>query len=477
MNDFFTEAYYGKTSTIKEIEKVIGALTELSKKDPLADYTNHPLNKKLESLFVKQFGFHKIDIVWKRSSESGPIICTWVSLDTALKGKSMYALDTTGYYDKSHTHDVYMMLSSTFAGHYNVSAEEYTAVILHEIGHNFSTGFYNRINYLTSVLNIVMRPVFGTNAEGETVQTGNTIDVSQTLKFTALNVLTTTKLGKGFFALCNRIYDKLLDQVPVLKEIASVITKVANKVNVVWTRLNFINISLKLPMVILMSPLTHLQQVVSRKEEAFADSFATAYGYGVPLNTALVKLSRAGYDKTVSLFNYDKSGFAKIITDIMMAELTMFDVFASGGASHGSTGTRIATAIELINREIDNEQLPTSVKKDLKLQLGSLEKVYNGYVTAEYNGDHLKITAFVRKTIETVFGRRTDVIAKLFPDFYAGYTEISYKDRKPLFRKESVETFEESELFSYLDYMVKEAYDNKMIDDYDMSVLMEIANN
>lgn len=86
---YFTEAYFGKSTTLIEAENVLAQLISEMKVNPIADYTNHQLNSKLEKLLQKQFGFKGVHIVWKRTAEAQPNIMTIINSDIIFKGKGI----------------------------------------------------------------------------------------------------------------------------------------------------------------------------------------------------------------------------------------------------------------------------------------------------------------------------------------------------------------------------------------------------
>ena len=66
------EAYFGKSATLEQAESIIGEIMRVIRLNPSGDYTNHPLNKKLEMLFEKQFGVKNMYIIWDRTPISKP---------------------------------------------------------------------------------------------------------------------------------------------------------------------------------------------------------------------------------------------------------------------------------------------------------------------------------------------------------------------------------------------------------------------
>ena len=57
LDDIFYESYIGKTKYLLQAESILSKMIATMRKDKTIDWSNHPLNKQLEKLFVKKFGF------------------------------------------------------------------------------------------------------------------------------------------------------------------------------------------------------------------------------------------------------------------------------------------------------------------------------------------------------------------------------------------------------------------------------------
>jgi len=417
--DLVLEAYYGKSNTISQIEDVIGEILDILEHDNLVNLKKNPLTSKLESLISQQFGFKQVHIIWNRNIECMINVSTIISMDTAFRGNSKYIIDSkNGYYDKSNSHVAYINLSASIPKQFGINKGEYTAILLHEIGHNFDTSIYGTITYLTFLVKCAIDAITlpknmsldASAAQINSVRQRRLID-------SAGKVLMTTGPVKDSLNTINVIIEWTLDHIPFYRKISDICIQIGSAL-VRWLGLLVSPLAiLSVPVYVLLSPVYHLQGAISRKSEAFSDSFATAYGYGPQLASGLSKISAAGVLNKNSKIN--NQGVVKVLTDLAMLSVTIMDVFATG-SNHGSIGTRITTTIELIKRELNTNDLTPEVKVELRNQLKSLEKIYQNYLDAVYNGTQLPMTAAVRHLVDEAFGGRADFIAKFLPDFYAG---------------------------------------------------------
>ena len=144
-----TEAYFGKTKNLMEIEKLVAAaLKRFTIKDlkaggkrliDAAKFNSSPENRKIEALFCKEFGFKEMVLHW----DGDPIPNAWTLGHGLMKladGSEPILPIRNGdgtYYDAKH---MYLCVVNIYVGgfaDYNFTADEVVACILHEIGHNF----------------------------------------------------------------------------------------------------------------------------------------------------------------------------------------------------------------------------------------------------------------------------------------------------------------------------------------------------
>lgn len=439
---YFTEAFYGKSPVLKEAEKVLGQMVAQMKEKPLADYTNSPLNDKLQSLLEKQFGFRKVYIVWKRTANASPNAFSYFSSDIVFKGSSIVTIDKKkGYYDKSHSHVCVILASSTMVPLLDLSPAEYMAILLHEIGHNFDYSPYMLVRVAVTMISKVCqqlsddvkrnlpRSMYGLPQDHVTTAVNTTISIAP---YTNSGKIVTSE----FYKLTEKIFDKLGILKNLARAISNTVSVVAKGSEMFLSPL----ISLSLPAFILLSPLVHLTSTISRKSEIFADSFAVSYGYAPDLSSALSKLEGANLLKFRMSDPKAETGLIRIMKDIAMANRYVLSVFADG-SGHGSNDTRIMGQIKQIKAEIKSQGYPKEVERELMNQLSETEKCYEAYLKIADSDARLVITGWVRNLLVQLFNGNTDFIVKLFPN-------IDIDNPGRLVAKESVDDFFEDFVFT-----------------------------
>ena len=204
-----------------------------------------------------------------------------------------------------------------------LTPKELTACLLHEIGHNFTLGILPLCTGLDAII-LALRIA----NRSKLASFGNRDTTDDDLQNDA-NIL-------------RRILDSLWKQIP---NYASFLKAVGGDI---LDSVKYI-ISKLLP--------TNANRYA---DEKFADSFATMYGYGKPLLTALDKLDRSSdSDAWVKSHPF----YAILEGAIFTAILILFD-------EHPSTSARIRTQIMQLQYELDNDKtLSKYVRKDLEKQI------------------------------------------------------------------------------------------------------------
>ena len=394
---YFTETYFGKSSTLVEAENVLASLIFEMRKNPLADYTNHPLNSKLEKLLQEQFGFRGVYIVWKRTPEYTPNVMTLFNSDIIFKGKKMVVVDKKkGYQDKEHRHICIIHASSTLASQLNLTPEEYLSILLHELGHNFDYSCYLILNYMMQMYNIIISACSG-NAKS------------------ILGIIAQIpKIGKLISYDSESAVEQILDSIPILKKISFYLKKFISSISRVMEIAYIPLVISKIPSYLIFSPLHQFKNLTIRKTEIFADSFAAVYGYATPLASALTKMDSLNMIRGVN--SEKETGLYAFIKDMAMLNRYIISFCFS---NHGTTDARIRTLISTIERDIKEGDYPPEVEKELKNQLKESLEIYKNYV--EIGDERVKLTATIwcRKIITNMCNDNTDIIAKLFPEHLA----------------------------------------------------------
>lgn len=214
-----------------------------------------------------------------------------------------------------------------------------------------------------------------------------------------------TNPGKNFIGEMYSSIESLLDAIPILKGLGKGLRAFMDGFSKVFTYTIGVIAVTTAPIGLLLSPISQLMTSPTRKGEEFADSFATMYGYGTPLISALNKMS------TSNLSN-SETPLIKTMTDLAVCYRYFCNLCAG---DHGTNLDRLNSNISYLTREIAASGYPNEVKREMLLQVRQLEEARDLMLSGKIGEqDKLAISSFIMTFFNELFKGRTDYIAKLF---------------------------------------------------------------
>ena len=156
----------------------------------------------------------------------------------------------------------------------------------------------------------------------------------------------------------------------------------------------------------IISPTTFANQMYEAQSgytgEVFADSFATAYGYGsetVSLQQRLEKMNTNNkYFKKDNKYNV----YNQYLLCMMEVMFTFLD-------PHPMTQTRIKNQINKLRKELNSEEVPPQLKVLIEKDLQKAEKLYEEYLKMSPAEKHLSVIINFRNINETYFGGKLEL--------------------------------------------------------------------
>lgn len=378
---YLTEAVFANgretlEPVLEKIKVVKSTLTELittqEKSKKKADAFNpkafwkHNCFKELENVIKETFGFRSVEIEpWierydtaTKTFDSYEINCyTWRNIRYPVEG----LVSEKGFYDHTHSLNICIRIS---LGLINiVEPEEVLAIILHELGHNIDPALmdikYTQTNILAKYISD--REETFTEEEDDYIKNSE-INKSSAfievlfcmimfLPFIIILISEIIYRLKYFFMGTEKV------QEGKLKEIANML-----KNDKRFNRQN--------------------------NSEAFADNLPRMYGYGVPLMSAMNKMSKDWESKINSRYKLERDR-----ADTML-EITKYCI----KGVHRTDIHRIHSLIREYKADIADPNIPKEVKKQIENDLKEMEIILDSYLN-DFSEMQNKINQLILKEL------------------------------------------------------------------------------
>lgn len=380
------EAFYGKLPEFEEMEKEFTSLIARVEKEGTLKCNPNKFEelRRIEKIFRKLFGFKKACIYIEPYAQPNAYAYSMNVFLIFSDKKAKIEKGDRGFYDTSGTTTLGVFATAGMFDQH-LTAKQWIAIILHEIGHNFDFSPYHKIDYL--IYNIIS---FG-EAKKEVSEWKNKIDDLRDSRYND-----TKKEG-------DKYYDAPKRRSRADKRYEEAIKK-AYKV----TPLQILSLPLKMGyrtvtdfLKILCLPYYTIKLLGGKKAELFADSFATAYGYGEDLISALSVL-----DKYTDKYVDQNSKIARFFNDLHTFQ---YEFLSSVTDSHGTSMERCKECIEKLEWDLAHNEFPPELKEELKREITSLTKQYKAFHTMDPD-EKIRITKIWRIVVVRLFGGRPNLI-------------------------------------------------------------------
>ena len=457
-----TESYFGKTKILLECETVIKEIIsqlriknqeQIGERIGNAAFLNKSsLNKKLESLLKKQFGFGEVKIHWIGQGVANMSGYTngIVKLINTQMPKLPLKQNDGGYYDESHN---YLCVIGIYCGliDLGLKPDQILAFILHEIGHQFDCA---PLSTFASVMDIALVPIetYQTILNFQEFKNYRVRSIKahwglftayawdpQQAKPAAQRFVKELMLGlfeiDDNFRVANKIIDNAAHNINLIDaperaraeltvqdkyirshrdDIKRIWKAQMRKVEPVEAEVKKGSIDwniVKALIHIIFSSVTKNKLLAFHKfmdvignfsSENFADSFATAYGYGPSLTAGVNKLS----EKNLMADRFSRDNDKNVYNQYLYI---LYQVLSMLCDPHPLDQSRIKAQIDNLKKELSKEGVEPEVAKQIKKDLDKCEKVYNSYLDMPDEARHLTVLYNFIKFNNIYFNGKLDV--------------------------------------------------------------------
>lgn len=380
------EAYFGS----KPIEKIQTQLTKarvkyLNQYFQKAKYAKNinidPDMIQLNRCFEEAFGFKSFALyIYSSTIENACTVPVSFRIDSGFNiSRALQSSKSKGYYyNKDAEFSTMVMMSTGIFCNPDITDREVVAIILHEIGHNFTSA----IDHVSNLLVLPTRLLYTIAA------LMNYMTLIEDPDKYVKQVISGTNVTLSAY---NKINDKINKNAPWFKEGAHIFGKYVSILRdlgiEILTFLNNIS-TLSNPLIGIattlitkisqITPFTFFNVYKGYRDEKFADAFATSYGYGPDLATGLDKLGNHGSGLFANQMFNDFPLIGTILNLYKIPTQTISYLFDA----HPKTLARINNQLDYCKMELDNADLDPKMEKELRKNIKEIDsyiqKVYNG---------------------------------------------------------------------------------------------------
>lgn len=351
MTTAVNETYFGKSKELELIEKSFDKA--IQSKDKIDASSLGVVAKQLQ----KKFGFDNVSI----GIDKSPGLNAYTYIDIA-DIKKMKIKTSEGYKAlPGNTCSILVVFSPAMLSGV-LSGKELTAITLHEIGHQFAS---------KRILNSSSLRYMASYIRG----------LSELDKIIRIASQETNSIA-DMFMMIRRVISKLTeDAVFAIKYVINtlILLKDILKTPTLKDTYNLIGDSTKFNRI--MNYINNFDKVkkpikVHDLEEEMADSFATIYGYGPELASALTKIEASDIDDEFD--PYDNSFYNLYIYIPIYTLLSYICTSDSGIAIQ--TSRRVYAQLLTLRKEMNDINTDAKTKKRILADIDELEKVYGKYI-------------------------------------------------------------------------------------------------
>lgn len=370
-NCILKEAYFGKLAEFNEIEKYLGYIVDIAnttfgdsldfklKKKATETLSKSGYIEKLEELFTKAFNLKKFHLsvyypITMMGGEGNPYLNNAFTVPSGfniIKGNlnkvTKTEMLTIGV-------NIDMMLIYTL----KLTPQELMAVILHEIGHNFDASIFSFLALI---------PVIALQTE----VIGNNVDPTKvvgfklgTLPMFVMKFLSAS-IGNRTTTAISKFLTELLDKFPQIGTISNIVSLFFNELSGITRNSNAIQLAINVVMGLptglgTLMYAANPTNLFGYSKERFADSFATAYGYGKELASFSRKLQLGQR----SVISSAAAGIPVLnaFYDLQRVILTYASMIYD---PHPVDATRIYTQLTKLKKDLNDPLLTKEIRNDL----------------------------------------------------------------------------------------------------------------
>lgn len=398
------EIYFGRT---KEMEKLVDRMRILRRKyygQPFFSNMNTDEDLlKFDRLIEDTFGFEAFALIIEPSGNFNAFTLPVSGQLGNDKAKNIMASKNGFKFDKRDGMCTSVFVYSSLFTDERFTDEEILAIILHELGHNFSASICEMGYVMSIVKKVINAMILLISPIAIFIPNGLKIVFHTNKAFAKFYIefMKDIKYNKGLF---NAIY--------ILKSFGNIIKTFIDTIGGLIEPFMIFSPAF-IPILVqnvtkkaydMTNPIILVQTILGKDEENVADNFASFYGFSKELNSALFKMDQYyGGNKGMELStNIPLVGHLyNLLMEPYKLVLRCFD-------EHPTNYQRTANAITYMKKEINKEKIDPKMKKVIQRELENTEEMYDEFVTKLEKTNTKYFARLFGSTMLKIFGMNFD---------------------------------------------------------------------
>lgn len=392
--DILKEVYFGETDEVVKLQSILSKFrarcfkeNEFKKKENTYEEIEK-FNRAVESMFgFSSFALH-VTMDTYINAFTMPICSKLDVLGT----KKNFAPTKKGLkYDKDAGYSCMVFITYELLMSQRFTDREILAIILHEIGHNFSevinkTGtIFSNINKALMCVYTIQDIVIGLLNDEPGYIVGATTNVALSLNSVQKLVIKVKRIIKEKFPTHVIVND-------TINRVSNVVLSYMNSFiqgfmlgKLILEPIRYLKLLFSI--VIQYNPLNLLRSGFGYNEEKSSDTLPTLYGYGPDIASSLKKLDYPDYNekKMIPLFSHFKG----------LMDLPII-ILSSGMVYHPNTITRISEQVKYLEKELEGN-VDSKIKKEIKGQIVSMNKIIDEGILKSAREKNIKDPDLINK--------------------------------------------------------------------------------
>lgn len=240
---------------------------------------------------------------------------------------------------------------------------EIVAILLHEIGHNFSDSINNTLGIFSNIKKVLLIPNLLVNPKAvSNFVTGKVTDYNDYMRKNYPELVSAFNAMKKFLGVGQYVILTFQRALSVFPNVAA-----SNLINVLNRA---VQTAVRAPQNLIMNTIFNF---FGKEDEYTSDSFTSMYGYGADLSSALIKLERRNATPADEVFK--DTQFGAIYFGLMVEFTDILQQLLSD--NHPATAKRLLNVLDTLEKEYNKPYINPKTKKAIKKEIDDIKKIIN----------------------------------------------------------------------------------------------------